>query len=779
MDPSANLFRESTTSSSVVNVSAEDADNPEWARFLSRIPPGNAQKRMFHIDEIIKNQNNFVNDLKALLNTYYTPLASTGILPDEQVRYKFLWDVFGPIHDIIEVGDRMLLDMMGMQTLVVETLQGQPHGDDILLGIAESIRIGEVFLQNVQDFGSFTFYAESNQEAKDIVLAEMRRNELFRAFIELRLTSLSSKLQKQMQRSRSVSLVDHLTSIIKRFSDYKLNLESVLKRTPTGTQDHDDVEKAIAEIARIAKEMNEVTKLKGDQRKLKYMHGTITPDENLRALNLLDPTRRHIYETTPIEYVKRSGRTHQIELHLLDNYLVMLLKSGTDNPDEGDVLSPTGAAGAGADLGAAAGRSRSRFLKTIYKKPIHIDNIKVYLHKPARGELTHTQTQDNLSFYVRDFGSVEADGLHGSSQTIHQFRHTIPITRENWQKKIEQLQTSRAAACPLANNLMMEPGSGSRASDVVSVSVAGDRLLVAKTHGIYLGLAKSAQMKTYLMESPVLALPESEDISQIDVIERWDLLLVLAGQALYSYSLSAVLNKDQQKWGQRRIAKPVSFFRIGVCDEKLLICAVGNTGLRWQMKLFDPNPAVASKKGFFGSKSLEMHLHKDIFIPTPVTSIDFLKLRVVIGTCRGFEMVHMKLVGADGNAPLLDGTDLALKAKGVLGREDLTPQAMFRTREEMFLLCFQDEGFYVNKNGRLAVGHPEFKWRNLKPTKFVYFAPYIVAISEHLVDVFDTLTGALVQSIIAENVRVMHVLPERDIMYVTDTSGIRMICLKK
>jgi hypothetical protein len=37
---------------------------------------------------------------------------------------------------------------------------------------------------------------------------------------------------------------------------------------------------------------------------------------------------------------------------------------------------------------------------------------------------------------------------------------------------------------------------------------------------------------------------------------------------------------------------------------------------------------------------------QEFVIPTRITSIDFLKSRVVLGCSRGFEMVHLQLVGA-------------------------------------------------------------------------------------------------------------------------------------
>ncbi|KAJ3025750.1 UNVERIFIED_CONTAM: hypothetical protein HDU68_006740 [Siphonaria sp. JEL0065] len=120
--------------------------------------------------------------------------------------------------------------------------------------------------------------------------------------------------------------------------------------------------------------------------------------------------------------------------------------------------------------------------------------------------------------------------------------------------------------------------------------------MVAALNNVYLGIYThgSAVPKYTLIESPMVSM--GERIKQIDGLEKFDLFLVLVEEGtLFSYSLKAILSNNRNQSSVRhKIVSHVPFFRIGVCDDKTLICAVGDTGgLRWQ--LLDP----ARKKSFF------------------------------------------------------------------------------------------------------------------------------------------------------------------------------------
>ncbi|KAJ3060372.1 RHO1 GDP-GTP exchange protein 2, partial [Podochytrium sp. JEL0797] len=748
------------------DVSQVDAD---WKQLVSRLPQGSRhQKRMFHIEEIISNQTNFVKDLDALYELYYEPLINPSLdIIDSSRRWDFIFALFGPLTDLITVTKRMLYEFQDRQTqLVLRYIQsnGVHASDEDLLALVEQFMIGDVFLQNVEDFTVFEFYAANNESCRELYAHEKKRNSKFRALVE-----------DVMSKSKTEEAIDYLTKIVKKFSDYKLNLVDVLKRMdPQTSRDFGPVEQAIEEISRIATRMNEATKLTQNQRRLQLLQNSTFPSDDLDMLNLTAPHRELIYQT-PLRVVKLSGRSHEIELCLLDNFLVLFAKFDDHNPDDDEVQEIVVQ-----NPAASFSGKRKRYLYKIYKKPMQIGNIRVVfdsdsdsliprlfrLNTVATTSSAHSSsstgntlprnnttnsTSDNKAFYVHDYGHF-MDETHSS---VYHFKVEVETLRDQWKRKIEQHQHARWLKSPMTTTLVVDSWKQSgRDSKFVDAATVGDRILVATKGAVYLGMPGSALRKTVLMKSASISM--GEIITQVDVLVEFDLILVLAEGTLYSYSLAAVVNHTNLAPVRHKITSPVSFFRIGVCDGKTLICAVGDTGLRWQMKLLDPSTHKV-KKSFFSTQpqTHAMQVYKDIFIPTPVTSIDFLKMRVVIGTCRGFEMVHMKLIGADGNSPLLDSTDPRLRF--IRNRENLNPLALFRTNETHFLLCFQDQGFFITKNGKFAPSTPRFNWRGLEPTRFAFFAPYLVAVSRNVVDVFECESGELVQSLVAEGVSVLEV----------------------
>ncbi|KAI9342643.1 CNH domain-containing protein [Obelidium mucronatum] len=732
-------------------VRPEEASNSDWKSLIDVLPMGSkAQKRMFHIDEVIGNQTNFVASLNALYENYYEPLVTLDII-DSSTRWDFIFNVFGPLTDLITVSRQLLSSLQDQQNTFVVTHTGdngeQSNAEELTEAVQQDLLIGSTFLQHSEGFRVFEFYAANNEAARDAYMAEKRRNPKFANFISLQMSS-SKKAQEP---------IGDLTYIIRRFSDYKSNLEKVLERTDEYMVDFVDIKKAIAEISLIATRMNDAAKVTQNQRRLQYLERSTAPGESLKLLNLLHPSRELIYQTT-LTYVKPSGRTHSVDLILFDNFLAMFLKLTEKDAEDDEPVSPT--------------PSSKKYLYKVYKQPMHVDNVTVQFPNSVMGRTntvesssstgtvahliartttgTSTASSDTKkTFYIQD--SVMLVAIQAPP---HHFTVEVETLREQWKKKIEGHQHVRNSKTPFTNTIVME--ASNRVGRFVDATVFTDsegkeRLMVATQTAAYLGLSSGSRgglgTKYSLIDSPIMSV--GERITQVDVLEKFDLLLVLTAEGvLFSYSLKAVLSNNRSQAGNRhKIASHVSFFKIGVCDDKVLICAVGDTGLRWQMKLLDPASKV--KKSFFStSQSHEMHVYKDIFIPTPVTCIDFLKVRVVIGTCRGFEMVHMKLIGADGNSPLLDSTDQNLKF--IRNREDLNPLGLFRLNDSQFLLCFQDQGFAITKNGKLAVGSVGFYWRNLLPTQFAHFSPYILAVSRHAIDVFHDLNGDLVQSIPVE-----------------------------
>ncbi|KAJ3087337.1 autophagy protein 5, partial [Physocladia obscura] len=116
---------------------AEDTNN-DWAAILTRLKPWpKVQKRMFHIDETIANQASFVSDLANLYEYYYEPLCNTAddavdIVPAAQ-RWDFVFEVFGPLTDLLEANRRLLQLLLDRQGLfVADVIDLRLEGDTLM-----------------------------------------------------------------------------------------------------------------------------------------------------------------------------------------------------------------------------------------------------------------------------------------------------------------------------------------------------------------------------------------------------------------------------------------------------------------------------------------------------------------------------------------------------------------------------------------------------------------------------------------------------------------------
>ena len=88
-------------------------------------------------------------------------------------------------------------------------------------------------------------------------------------------------------------------------------------------------------------------------------------------------------------------------------------------------------------------------------------------------------------------------------------------------------------------------------------------------------------------------------MTQIDVLEEYQLLLVLSNKSLVSYSLEALDASDNQSPLIRRpkkIQNHANFFQTGVCVGRHLVCSAKTSGISTTIKVFEPLDTVAKNK---------------------------------------------------------------------------------------------------------------------------------------------------------------------------------------
>ena len=94
------------------------------------------------------------------------------------------------------------------------------------------------------------------------------------------------------------------------------------------------------------------------------------------------------------------------------------------------------------------------------------------------------------------------------------------------------------------------------------------------------------------------------NVTQIDVLEEYQLLLVLASKSLLSYPLEALESSENQLLKRpKKIQNHATFFQAGVCVGRHLVCSAKTSGISTTIKVFEPLDTVTKnkKKPAFGA----------------------------------------------------------------------------------------------------------------------------------------------------------------------------------
>ena len=288
---------------------------------------------------------------------------------------------------------------------------------------------------------------------------------------------------------------------------------------------------------------------------------------------------------------------------------------------------------------------------------------------------------------------------------------------------------------------------------------------------------------------------DCKNVTQVDVLEQHNILLVLSEKTMYSYPMEALDPEDTQPQISKRGRKicHANFFRAGVCQGQQLVCPVKTSSLSTTIKAYEPMDSMTKKskksgiaKMLQGSQDVLKPLKvwhfpprkeavnfcyvpedrvqfqdcilsflpnltqpQEFYIPTESTSIHFLRSKLCVGCARGFEVVSLETLEAQS---LLDQADTSLDF--VQRKENIKPIHIERIATE-FLLCYTDYSFFVNRNGWRARPDWIIEWEGT-PQAFAIFNPYILAFEPNFIEIRHMDNGQLVHIITAKNIRMLH-----------------------
>lgn len=672
------------------------------------------RKRQELLNEAIYTERDFVRDLEYLRESWIKPLRTQDIIPESR-REDFVTQVFWNVLEVHAVNSKLaeLLTKRQKQQAVVE-------------------RIGDIFLEMVPHFQPFVKYGAHQLYGKYEFEKEKSSNPAFAKFVDE---------TERKPESRKLELNGYLTKPTTRLARYPLLLEAVLKQTPDNNPDKVALPKAVRIVKDFLGKVNAETGKSENRFNLAQLDQQLVFKQGEAVdLRLRDEQRELVFKG-PLK--KRGGtqsESAELQVFLFDHALLMV-KAKTVHKNE---------------------------LYKVFRKPIPLEllTVTVYDEVPTgkgtatrpKSVMSKTSTGNRLSGGVPAGSAPKQDAKTGYALTFTYLgRKGYSLTlwastfvgRKKWFEHIEERQdilrqrSNIFDTITLSENFFVGPNK-------VNCSVPfdfGRRIIYGTEDGVYLSdLREKARPPT-----KVLPLP---GVTQIDVLEEYQILIILAERSVHTFTLDALDPSDPMgslKRG-RRISSHTSFFKAGQCLGRTLVCVVKSSSLSSTIKTLEPiEQNVRGKKQPTFRKLLQggqetLRVFKEFYIPTESSSIHFLKSKLCVGCTKGFEIVDLETLDTQG---LLDPADSSLDF--VHRKETVKPLAIYRIDGE-FLLCYDEFAFYVNKNGWRSKGNWIIHWEG-NPMSFALHHPYVLAFEPTFIEVRHVETGALHQVITGYNLR--------------------------
>ncbi|KAF2867394.1 CNH domain-containing protein [Massariosphaeria phaeospora] len=700
----------------------EDADDEQklWINTVSKEVADSVsereQKRQEVISELMYTERDFVKDLEYLRDFWMKPLRDKANSPiPEHRREKFVRTVFSNCQDVYMTNSRM-----------AESLTRRQQVGPVVRNV------GDIFLEFVPRFSPFIKYGANQLFGKYEFEHEKRTNTNFSKFVDQ---------VERMRESRKLELNGYLTKPTTRLARYPLLLENIVKYTADDNPDKEDIPKAIKMIRETLSKVNVESGKAENHFNLMQLNKDLKfrPGEFV-DLKLTDENRQLVFKGL----LKKSPTetTGDITCYLFD-HAVLLVRVKTVNKREE---------------------------QKVYKKPIPLELLvimqmdelfpKAGISKRPSTNLISAKTM-TMTNTPKEHGyplTFKHLGKGGYEQTLYA---STQISQQKWIEHIESQQRNLRERSNIFTKTILNEGFFSASIRVTcAVPLDGGRKLAFGTDaGVFIvdRKPKDASMK------PRRVL-DCKGVTQVDVLEQYQIVLVLADKILYSYSLEA-LDPDESQAMVKRPRKICSanFFKAGICLGQQLVACVKTSALSTTIKVYEPKESMASKSRKSGFAKMlstgqdQLKPYKEFYIPTESTSIHFLRSKLCVGCARGFEVVSLETLETQS---LLDQADTSLDF--VIRKENIKPIHIERLASE-FLLCYTDYSFFVNRNGWRARPDWRITWEGT-PAAFAIFHPYILAFEPSFIEIRHMESGGLVHIVTAKNIRWIHT-STREILY--------------
>ncbi|KAI8337469.1 hypothetical protein BC941DRAFT_425346 [Chlamydoabsidia padenii] len=827
-----------------------------WADLIpepeyNTIPP-KERKRQEGIYELIYTETNYVKDLEYLEEMWVQPLIQSDIIPESR-RSIFVDTVFSNISSIYTINVRLMTALLDRQKeqLVVHA-------------------IGDIMLDFVVDFEPYIKYGARQHEAKYALDHERYINPGFDWFITE---------TERHPRSHKLELNGYLTKPTTRLGKYLLLLQEILKRTPEGHPDCDDIPKAIAIIKQFLVRVNTQAGRTKNRFDLEKIHENLVFKNKADSMDLgLLKESRTIIKQGVLRKTPNSEST-EYQIILLDHYLVVakvkvvrggalkyiiqkrpmaldlltvfvpkepkeyfsnnytssssqyhsVISNVTSSSNNNNNTSEPNKAANRHSLSNALGQFPQKRTSSILPY-VNINNTSSPMMLRPFNDLSYyhvLQQNTNGNNKPSSFSITPATIIHErerkvgypivfdylgrrSDNDILILYATSDATRKPWVEKIIKQQKERNKRNKPMFELVtaVEPGNfglSIRINHIITFN-NGQQYILATDDGVYVGHT-SGKKKPH----KILSIPK---VTQIQVVESAQILLVLSDRTLWEYGLDVVNGKPETQPLGNRVQSHVPFFYVGQSLQRTLVCVPRVSTLKSIITTFEPivtglvgNDTVTNsgdnnngtdasnnsvnnnnnigidaissrlsmeyqrrksmglldRMGMLRGSHQQSNLHlkrlKEFYVPSEVWAIELSPSKMLVTTSRGMILVDIK---TDKPQQLLDPADKNLTFVTDREREEashigqpIKHMAIFRTPRGDHFVCYDEYGFYIDGKGNRLYSNFLVEWEG-SPEAFAYQYPYVIAFEPSFIEIRHIVTGELEQVIRGSHIRCLN-----------------------
>ncbi|KAL6452442.1 ROM2 RHO1 GDP-GTP exchange protein 2 [Candida maltosa Xu316] len=686
------------------------------------------------IYEFVYTERDYVKDLEFMTDFYIMPLRNpvNNIIPEYQ-RESFIKAVFGNLPELLRLAKRLsdaLTRRQQQQKPVVET-------------------IGDVFLDFVDELDPFVTYSGN----KIFATFEHERQQQ----VNMKYARFLDAIEKKPE-SRRQDLSSFLIKGVQRPARYQLLISGILKNTKPESPDYKYLTKAKEEIEKLLVRINIRTGECTDRHKVMVLHRLIGKQALENRFNFkLAFDNRIIYQVT----LNRKRDNEKIDLYLFEHALLLVKHKIQNKREQHKVFErPMYLPLLFVNSGVEVPNSRSIMPYRVNGSLVSDTSI-----KPQRAESNNyigntLNSSSNSKFQLNFFGL-------GSNQ-VHVTLFADDLTIQN--QVLSQISAQQKKMIETNDIFSLSKFETRRFTGNNKINCAvpcygGKKLLYGTDSGVWVSTVRSisATSNERICSDPTMVISKTY-VTQIEVIVEYSKLLVLTDKTLYEFDLSCTDSLDHVKNTKsgKLLMGHISFFKVGVCDGKLLVIGA-KTGSQHSICITEPvNPFDKSNK----NKNKKNEIQEINFTSDPI-SISFLKTKLCVGCAKGFEIVSSQ---TGTKEPILDEADPSLDF--ATQRESVTPLAIHKIGRD-FLLSYSEFVFLINKNGWRTNHDWGIFWEG-NPQNVAIFFPYLISFEPSFIEIRDLHTTNLLRSLVGENIRFLH-SNEHEALFASEEKGYDII----